>query len=601
MAGENFGAQVNSIAELFAITNVYEIPYYQRPYVWDTEKVGQLFDDIYDHFEREVEDEYFLGCIVLAENEKSKRTQKYYDVIDGQQRIISLQLLLTAILLQLERNHYDNNKISKIRNPTIENEAEGHKVASRRIIINTSGSDNSYLQNLQTPVLIEDAINNMIPDSSASKHMQENIKWYLDNCLKEKFQTDCERLNLFAWHILDYCAVVRVETTNVQIAIGIFSTLNARGMALQDVDIIKAHVIAALEGDDRDFAIQQWQNMEDSLGKTEVLNDMFIQYRMEMMERKSSVALINDYYELIPGGDHREYLEFLHNLIRTTTHFVFVKNINDSVRDFFEDKDLLKKDIYAKDIYRMISFLNTHENSDWVPVVMCMKRHFDSTDLAAPDNTEYRKCFSLLLKKMEILATYFRFKKVGRSSRLTRYFKIIKEIKAINNETILSCRNVSALELTDDEKINFREMLDGPVYNLLGPVFTKYILIHLNQWNNDKNEPAYYDIARQAKITVEHVLPQNDADPYWQQNWTDADRKVWLHRIGNLCLISSSMNTANRNHAYDIKKSNTQRTGCYSNYNITRECFDYEKWTVKECQELHKKRMSILYKGWELE
>ncbi len=608
MAEENFKAAVNSIRELFEEENVYEIPYYQRPYVWDTEKVGQLFDDIYDHFISRKEDEYFLGCIVLAEQEKkSKKTQKYYEVIDGQQRIISLQLLLTAILLQLEKCNYDANRISKIRNPSIENEEEWHRKASRRIVINTNKLDNCYLQNLQTPNMIEDTIKNQSPGSPASAHMRDNIKWLLEECLADSFKNDCEKLDAFAWHILDYCAIVRVETTNVQIAIGIFSTLNARGMALQDVDIIKARVIGELQSD-KDYAVQQWQNMESQLENSEVFNDMLIQYRMEQMEKKSSVALINDYIELIPNDKNgeKDYYTFLQKLIQTVPHFMFVKNIDDYVKDIFAENDDDKKnkikvfeETCAKDIYRMIAFLNTHENSDWVPVTMCLKRSFDNARLADPNCKELREQFSSLLQRMEALATYFRLKKVGRSHRLSRYFKIIKEIKALK-ETPPTSENLLSLKLTDDEKKNFREMLDGPIYDSLGAVFTKYILLHLNQWCSDRNESAYSDMNSGKKITIEHVLPQNDSDSYWQKKWTEDERKYWLHRIGNLCLISSGKNTSNRNHAYHVKKENTSRTKSFSSYIITRASFAFENYTAKECQQLQENRLKILYEGWGL-
>ena len=39
----------------------YQIPDYQRPYVWGTEEVSELLDDLADAAGRNPEAEYFLG------------------------------------------------------------------------------------------------------------------------------------------------------------------------------------------------------------------------------------------------------------------------------------------------------------------------------------------------------------------------------------------------------------------------------------------------------------------------------------------------------------------------------------------------------------
>lgn len=64
-----------------------KIPFYQRPYRWENEQIKNLINDFQNNKKDNLDDEYFLGSIVLVENESEK------DVIDGQQRITTVFLL----------------------------------------------------------------------------------------------------------------------------------------------------------------------------------------------------------------------------------------------------------------------------------------------------------------------------------------------------------------------------------------------------------------------------------------------------------------------------------------------------------------------------
>lgn len=82
------------LAKIFSSDFDYEIPSFQRPYAWTEEEAGDLFDDLYDFYINEAEDEqYFLGSIVLVKEDDKPPAE----VIDGQQRLTTLTILLSAI------------------------------------------------------------------------------------------------------------------------------------------------------------------------------------------------------------------------------------------------------------------------------------------------------------------------------------------------------------------------------------------------------------------------------------------------------------------------------------------------------------------------
>jgi len=77
------------------LTNSYVIPDYQRPYSWDEEQCSKLWEDISEFFNdiNEEDAPYFLGNVVVYNDNKKKRI-----VVDGQQRLITLNLLVKALL-----------------------------------------------------------------------------------------------------------------------------------------------------------------------------------------------------------------------------------------------------------------------------------------------------------------------------------------------------------------------------------------------------------------------------------------------------------------------------------------------------------------------
>ena len=67
------------------------IPYYQRPYKWDEQKIKNLFVDYFKNAESERSEEaeeYFVGSVVMVEKKDG-----VFEIIDGQQRITTLFLL----------------------------------------------------------------------------------------------------------------------------------------------------------------------------------------------------------------------------------------------------------------------------------------------------------------------------------------------------------------------------------------------------------------------------------------------------------------------------------------------------------------------------
>src|SRR6478736_678307 len=85
------------------------VPLFQRPYVWNEEHQWEpLWNDVVRVAERFLNDPqakhypHFLGAVVLQQSQNSTGLMQERTIIDGQQRLTTLQLLLDALHSQLK-------------------------------------------------------------------------------------------------------------------------------------------------------------------------------------------------------------------------------------------------------------------------------------------------------------------------------------------------------------------------------------------------------------------------------------------------------------------------------------------------------------------
>jgi hypothetical protein len=89
-------AHQEPIARIFSDEYVFRIPSYQRPYAWGIDQAQDLFEDLVSFCQGtavENSPPYFLGSIVLIKTVSEPQA----DVVDGQQRLTTLTILLSAI------------------------------------------------------------------------------------------------------------------------------------------------------------------------------------------------------------------------------------------------------------------------------------------------------------------------------------------------------------------------------------------------------------------------------------------------------------------------------------------------------------------------
>lgn len=86
-----FKSELKSLSKISTENLQFNIPIYQRLYVWQAEQIQTLLEDLVNHFKVTPNEDYFLGTVVVVKN------GDVYDLIDGQQRFTTLWLILKAL------------------------------------------------------------------------------------------------------------------------------------------------------------------------------------------------------------------------------------------------------------------------------------------------------------------------------------------------------------------------------------------------------------------------------------------------------------------------------------------------------------------------
>lgn len=236
------------------------IPDYQRPYAWNEDQCGTLWDDIFsfafpdnkcDQFDDDGE-EYFLGSIVTFRNGDGK-----LEVIDGQQRLTTILLVLRAFYDKFE-NMLDEN--SKSIRDSIEQciwKTNAFGKAEKSILkidseVATDGDKEEFLDLLRT---------GKIKFGSKSQYVK-NYQFFQEK-INEFISNFAAYLPYFPVRLLNNCILLPIEAESQDTALRIFSTLNDRGRPLSDADIFKAQFYKYYGSNEKkDDFIAEWRSLE---------------------------------------------------------------------------------------------------------------------------------------------------------------------------------------------------------------------------------------------------------------------------------------------------------------------------------------------------
>ena len=550
------------LSKIFSADFEYHIPGYQRPYAWTEEETGILFDDLYEFFQTEAVDNYFLGSIVLIKDEN----KPYADVIDGQQRLTTLSILFSVMANSFHTETYRNNCKKYLQEEG--NILEGI-AAQPRIFLRDWDQDffSKYIQDIQLDALVQ--IDPVTLDTEAKRHIQKNC-----TVLREKFSevfNDENDLLKFTQFILTRCFLVVVSTPNQESAFRVFSVMNSRGLDLLPTDIIKSMTIGKLPKDEEQKYTEKWEELENLTGR-DGFNEVFTHTRTIFAKERPKKNLLDEFNEYVikqtsPKSLVDEYL------IPYTEAYVCLKNC-----DFSSTQN-------AEEINELLLWLNKTNNHDWMPpAIKFLTDH--------KNDSVYILWF---IRKLERLASYLLVTAKDVNQRMERYKWILVEMESRPDNNLTA--PLENIELTDWEKQQFIDALNGEIYSMTAKR-RNYIIQRLDSFLSDGG--ATYNT---KLFTIEHVLPQHpSADSEWMKLWPDTQtQRFWLNKVANLVPLTRQRNSAAQNYDFNTKKIKYfQSKNGTSSYTLTTQVINIAAWTPEVVEARQKDLEEIFISKWDL-
>ncbi|GAA8120363.1 DUF262 and DUF1524 domain-containing protein [Helicobacter pylori] len=260
--------------------NQLVIPIYQRLYSWEKEQCKQLWDDIIKIGGDDKMNGHFIGSILYV-LDGNKHSDNALLIIDGQQRLTTITLLLTALRDHLndEDEFLEKFSCQKIQDHyLINSDKDGDK--KFRLILSESDKD----------TLLSLIDKDRRKPSEPSSKIVENFKLF-----EEWVSQNTDKLETI-FKGLDKLMIVEIALEkgkdDPQI---IFESMNSKGMELTQTDLIRNYIVMETETEKQEnFYNKYWRAMEEEFKQDKKLFDRFVRHYLTIKTRE--IPNINKVY-----------------------------------------------------------------------------------------------------------------------------------------------------------------------------------------------------------------------------------------------------------------------------------------------------------------
>ena len=483
-------------------TKQFTLPIYQRRYSWEKSDCDQLWEDVYRVGTHEAIPSHFLGSVVSIGD--GSPTVPKFRIIDGQQRLTTISLLISALGRAVEAQGVEIG-IDKSR-------LEGYYLFNDR-----EEGELRYKQ-LLTPHDRETLIQLLKTGKASDTHslLVANYQFFADELKSADLHTVYEGIKKLM--IVDIA--LDPNSDNPQL---IFESLNSTGRRLSQADLIRNYVLMGLEPDLQDRIYETyWYPMEESFGNDYAKRfDLFIRdyltFKTQQIPNKQKVY---DHFKSFVEREKQQLtLEaIIQEIVDYSRHYVRVALLDEPDKDLLaclEDIHELKVEVVFPVLLGIYEAYTRGriEKVDVIEILRLIESYSFRRTVCDLPTVGLNKIFALMAKGTD---------KVNSPQELKDHFSRLSR----------SHRFPSNQE--------FKEaFIEKDFYNAVNR--RNYLLRKLE--NHERKEPILVQ-----DYTIEHVMPQTLSEE-WQaelgEDWIYVHEK-YIDTIGNLTLTGYNSELSNR-------------------------------------------------------
>lgn len=581
-------AHESNFTFLSTIPDFYEIPFFQRGYVWEESNWEELYNDLLDE-----NSNHFLGSVIIRDIKKNSAGPCNYSIIDGQQRLTTISILIRVCydicfryrsnLTEGDKNLYNsqmgnmiyhwmaNEQGQAVLKPVIQ-----HSMVDapnfERVILNGLTRDEMDKITLDSEIIKEK--NQKKAEKSKDSNILKCYKFFYNKIDGNLSICDTLRNLLCGKHNM----IVKIDLSEEENEQAIFDTINTAGVRLSCADTIKNSIFQkamenAITEETKKYIINYYKSSwektfastdEDILyWNTEIQVGRFKRNNIEILFQ--SIALILGIYDpekeplyKIPVC-YKDYLSAIVKKARDNK-----KSPVDSVLEFVSE---------------IINYAKIYRNCFVVPTEYSTYTYANGVErlfniLASRGITALHPYILKLFKDAEVdelddVTTELQDKLKKVETYIVRSIVCGESVKNLNKECPILIRGEYTLDdyikeknLSDDR---FSEGLKYIKENNVG----KMLLFWIELYKQEKDKKSEKKALFYSAYTLEHVMPQT-WETYWGSkvvpvvdvttNKILADEDVAatvrgdaVYELGNMALLSGSLNSAISNYEFERK------------------------------------------------
>lgn len=560
----------------------YEIPLYQREYMWNKNEWEMLFNDLVTN-----EKGYFLGSIIAINKREYNSDPAIMEIVDGQQRLTTISLLLLAIYSTLGEFDSDMDDILKRQYYDLADEIS-KKTRKGEFLIRLKlqeKNNNDYLALLYSLKLS----NTRIDVRYASRRKIYRAYNFFKKTIKEwlaEDDTDNQLDKLLGLRDkVNSAIVIFIETKSNKDAYMLFESLNNRGVPLSALDLMK-NLLVRESGDNARSSYEKWMDIVTNLTDDYSIQERFFRQYYNAFREELSAPFVTPnkrYLEYIATKSNllsiyerlitKDYVGFLEKIKRTSDFYaIIINNSNDEVNEKLKESLLTLSRVQGVPSYILLLYLFYYSNNlnindvNKIGIINTLIKFFIRRNLTDYLNTR----------------------------KLTKIFMdIIDDVRNLTDNDVVTkindyLRKVSAKDET------FKQGLNGPIYQN-NVDMTRFLLCYYEEqsqtketkrdlWERDKSNKRYI-------WTIEHIFPEGDNIlQCWVDMIADGDlnkaieyQNDYVDLLGNLTLSGYNSNLSNSSFEEKLNKTKDGKNIGYRNgLTLNQDVVDKTKWTIDD-------------------
>lgn len=541
----------------------YEIPFFQRAYVWSEENWITFWEHLsteLNAYENGVDSEHFIGTIITKQKKSRNLSENIVELVDGQQRLTTISVFLKALR---DTVIGDIPKLKESIDKLLWFEDSYGKIHYR--MKHSRIDEPNFTKVMEKPEEISDK------ETSAILLAYTHFKEYLEKLSDEKRET------------LKDVLLQKVPVISMLLDVNddeqeIFDTINSLGVRLTIGELLKNYLfkeeelielydnkwLAIFENDEEQ--VTYWHT-ERSSGRVKRNNMELLLYCFLIIETKKEIRLerlFKEYKAYLKDKSAEEKKDFLIRLSEMATIFSAMPQKEELVEIKYSDREK-----------RFFHLLENLEITTIFPLVLYLYQNIT-------DKEE-------LLDAFEVLESYLALRQICKFTTKNYnnlFIQIIRALEKPVDENDKDSKEVNALRL--------KEILEGytefsnrfPTDDEVKKAFHECVLsnkqageiLYIIALKDIDSEYSDSKTLSSKSFSVEHMMPKK-----WEEHWNDEtlndlgkyQRTQKLKTLGNLTLITKNLNSKLRNQAWETKKATLKE---YSSLKMTTAFLELEQW-----------------------